>query len=51
LHYLTTARWKKGRLSEAQLMAILQQQASGQAVVQIVREHGLRVTLGSKKGA
>jgi len=33
---------KKGRFSEAQIVAILQQQASGQTVAQIVREHGLR---------
>ena len=32
---------KKGRFSEAQTVAILQQQASGQTVAQIVREHGL----------
>jgi hypothetical protein len=32
---------KKGRCSEAQIGAILQQQASGQTVAQIVREHGL----------
>jgi len=32
---------KKGRCSEAQIVAILQQQASGQTVAQIVREHGL----------
>ncbi|GGF17967.1 transposase [Hymenobacter cavernae] len=32
---------KKGRFSEAQIAAILQQQASGQTVAQIVREHGL----------
>ncbi len=32
---------KKGRFSEAQLVAILRQQASGQTVAQIVREHGL----------
>jgi putative transposase len=32
---------KKGRVSEAQMVAILQQQASGQPVAQIVREHGL----------
>ena len=32
---------KKGRFSEAQIVAILQQQASGQTVAQIVREHGL----------
>ncbi len=32
---------KKGRFSEAQMVAILQQQASGQTVVQLVREHGL----------
>jgi len=32
---------KKGRFSEAQLVAILQQQASEQTVAQIVREHGL----------
>ena len=32
---------KKGRFSEAQMVAILQQQASGQTVAQIVREHGL----------
>jgi putative transposase len=32
---------KKGRFSEAQMVAILPQQASGQTVAQIVREHGL----------
>jgi len=32
---------KKGRFNEAQIVAILQQQASGQTVAQIVREHGL----------
>ncbi len=32
---------KKGRFSEAQIVAILQQQAGGQTVAQIVREHGL----------
>ena len=32
---------KKGRFSEAQIVAILQQQQSGQTVAQIVREHGL----------
>ena len=32
---------KKGRFSEAQIVAILQQQQSGQPVAQIVREHGL----------
>ena len=32
---------KKGRFSEAQIVAILQQQASEQTVAQIVREHGL----------
>ena len=32
---------KKGRFSEAQIVAIQQQQASGQTVAQIVREHGL----------
>ena len=32
---------KKGRFSKAQIVAILQQQASGQTVAQIVREHGL----------
>jgi putative transposase len=32
---------KKGRFSEAQIVAILQQQASSQTVTQIVREHGL----------
>ena len=32
---------KKGRFSEAQMVAIQQQQASGQTVAQIVREHGL----------
>jgi putative transposase len=32
---------KKGRFSEAQIVAILQQQASGQTVAQIVHEHGL----------
>jgi putative transposase len=32
---------KKGRFREAQIVAILQQQASGQTVAQIVREHGL----------
>ena len=31
----------KGRFSEAQIVAILQQQASGHTVAQIVREHGL----------
>jgi putative transposase len=32
---------KKGRFSEAQIVAIPQQQASGQTVAQIAREHGL----------
>jgi putative transposase len=32
---------KKGRFSEAQIVAILPQPASGQPVAQIVREHGL----------
>ena len=32
---------KKGRFSEAQIVAILQRQLSGQTVAQIVREHGL----------
>jgi len=32
---------KKGRFSEAQIVAILHQQASGQTVAQIVREHAL----------
>ncbi|WBA44016.1 IS66 family insertion sequence element accessory protein TnpA [Hymenobacter canadensis] len=32
---------KKERFSETQIVAILQQQASGQNVAQIVREHGL----------
>jgi putative transposase len=32
---------KKGRFSEDQIVTILQQQASGQTVAQIVREHGL----------
>jgi putative transposase len=32
---------KKGRFSDAQIVAVLQQQARGQAVAQIVREHGL----------
>ena len=32
---------KKGRFSEVQIVAILQQQASGQTVAQIVREYGL----------
>ncbi len=32
---------KKGRFSEAQIVAILQQQQNGQTVAQIVREHGL----------
>lgn len=32
---------KKGRFSEAQMIAPLQQPASGQTVAQIVREHGL----------
>jgi putative transposase len=32
---------KKGRFSEAQMVAILQQQANGQTVAHIVREHGL----------
>ena len=32
---------KKGRFSEAKMVAILQQQARGQTVAQIVREHGL----------
>jgi putative transposase len=32
---------KKGQFSEAQILAILQQQASGQTVAQIVREHSL----------
>jgi putative transposase len=32
---------KKGRFSEAQIVAILQQQQSGQTVAQMVSEHGL----------
>jgi putative transposase len=36
-----TCEMKKGRFSEAQIVAILQQQQSGQTVAQIVREHGL----------
>ena len=32
---------KKGRFSEAQVVAILQQQASRQTMAQIVQEHGL----------
>jgi putative transposase len=32
---------KKGRFSEAQIVVILQQQASGQTVAQIVRKHRL----------
>ena len=32
---------KKERFSETQIVAILQQQASGQTVAQIVHEHGL----------
>ena len=32
---------KKGRLSETQMVAMLQQQASGQTVAQPVREHSL----------
>jgi putative transposase len=32
---------KRGRFSEAQIVATLQQQANGQTVAQIVREHGL----------
>jgi putative transposase len=32
---------KKGRFSEAQIVVILQHQASGQTVAQIVREHCL----------
>lgn len=32
---------KKSRFSEAQIVAILQQQQSGQTVAQIVREHGI----------
>jgi putative transposase len=32
---------KKGRFSEAQMVAILPQPASGQPVAQMVREHGL----------
>ncbi|MGI4735239.1 MAG: IS66 family insertion sequence element accessory protein TnpA [Janthinobacterium lividum] len=32
---------KKGRFSRAQIVAILQQQASGQTVAQFVCEHGL----------
>jgi putative transposase len=32
---------KKRRFSEAQMVAILQQQVSAQTVAQIVREHGL----------
>ena len=35
---------KKGRFSEAQIVAILQQQQGGQTVAQIVREHGLSET-------
>ena len=35
---------KKERFSEAQIVAILRQQASGQTVAQIVREHGLSET-------
>lgn len=36
---------KKGRFIEAQIVAILQQQASGQAVAQIAYEHGLSESL------
>ena len=32
---------KKGRFNGAQIVAILQQEQSGQAVAQIVQEHGL----------
>lgn len=32
---------KKSRFSEAQIVAILQQQQSGQTVAHIVREHGI----------
>lgn len=32
---------KANRFSEAQIVAILKQQHSGQAVVQIAREHGI----------
>ena len=32
---------KKSRFSEAQIVAILQQQQSGQTVTHIVREHGI----------
>jgi len=32
---------KKGRFSETQIVAILQQQTNGQTVAQIAREHGL----------
>jgi putative transposase len=32
---------KKGRFSEAQIVVILQQRASGQSVALIVRENGL----------
>ena len=32
---------KKSRFSDAHIVAILQQQQSGQTVAQIVREHGL----------
>jgi putative transposase len=39
-----TCGMKKKRFSEAQIMAILQQQQSGQTVAQIVREHGLSET-------
>ena len=33
---------KKSRFSEAQIVAILQQQQNGQTVAHIVREHGIR---------
>ena len=32
---------KKSRFSEAQIVAILQQQQNGQTVAHIVREHGI----------
>ncbi len=39
---------QKGRFSEAQSIAILQQQASGQTVAQIVREHSHVLCLVSR---
>ena len=41
LSLLSDSPMKKGRFSEAQIVAILQQQQSVQTVAQIVREHGL----------